>query len=80
MVTTVFGYWGITKCEDFGEMVYRLIELGTFGKSESDSIEDFKNSYTFHEAFVVPFLPTGHVEKPAPIRVRKRKLKSGQSA
>ncbi|NBV84961.1 MAG: hypothetical protein EBS01_01555 [Verrucomicrobia bacterium] len=83
MVTTVFAYWGVTRCEDFGEMVYQLIELGTFGKSESDSIEDFQNAYTFHEAFVVPFLPTfpgSNADKPASSRTRKRKVKSGHGA
>ncbi|MEI7773246.1 MAG: Minf_1886 family protein [Verrucomicrobiota bacterium] len=78
MVPTVFGYWGITKCEDFGDMVYQLIALGTFGKSDKDSIEDFKNAYTFHDAFVVPFRPTDELPKPVPARPRTRKQKSEQ--
>jgi uncharacterized repeat protein (TIGR04138 family) len=61
MVTTVFEYWGISRGEDFGEMVFNLIRVGIFGKTERDSIEDFRGGYTFHDAFVVPFLP----EKPA---------------
>jgi len=83
MVCTVFAYWGVTKCEDFGEMVYKLIELGTFGKSETDSIEDFKGAYTFEDAFVTPFLPKPNPAKEsaaaaAPARTRKRKIKSEQ--
>lgn len=61
MVVTVFEYWGITKGDDFGEMVFNLIRVGIFGKSDRDSIDDFRGGYTFHDAFVVPFLP----EKPA---------------
>lgn len=57
MTTTVFDYWGIKECGDFGEMVFNLIRIGVFGKNESDSIEDFKNGYDFHETFVEPFLP-----------------------
>ena len=57
MATTVLEYWGIRKTVDFGEMVWNLIELGVFGKTESDSREDFKNIYSFHEAFVAPYLP-----------------------
>lgn len=61
MVPTVFAYWGISRCEDFGTMVFNLIEVGIFGKSDQDSLEDFKGCYTFHEAFVAPYV----LEKPA---------------
>ena len=57
MVPTVLGYWGVERCEDFGVMVYQLIETGVFGKTERDSIDDFKGAYTFHQAFVAPYLP-----------------------
>ena len=30
---------------------------GVFGKTEQDSIQDFKNVYDFEEAFVKPFAP-----------------------
>ena len=32
-------------------------ELGTFGRTENDSREDFKNVYSFREAFVEPYIP-----------------------
>lgn len=57
MVPTVFEYWGVRSGEDFGEMVFNFIRVGIFGKTESDSLEDFKGAYSFHDAFVVPFLP-----------------------
>ena len=57
MVMTVFNYWGLKQCFDFGEMVYHLIRLGTFGKTDTDSIEDFRGNFTFQEAFVLPFRP-----------------------
>lgn len=60
MVPTVFETWGIRRCDDFGEMVYNLIRVGIFGKTDSDTIDDFRNGYDFHEAFVKPFLPEGH--------------------
>src|SRR5437773_6659295 len=40
MVPTVFEYWGIRKTDDFGEMVWNLIELGVFGRTKTDSRED----------------------------------------
>ena len=57
MVVTVFSYWGIGRCEDIGNMVFNLIDAGIFGKTEQDSIDDFKAVYDFHDAFVKPFLP-----------------------
>ena|SRR2546422_1249357 len=57
MVITVFDSWGIHNCEDVGHMVFNLIGAGIFGKTEEDSIEDFKNVYDFEEAFVKPFAP-----------------------
>jgi uncharacterized repeat protein (TIGR04138 family) len=57
MVPTVLGYWGVRRCEDFGEMVYNFIREGIFGKTENDSIDHFSGGYNFHEAFVVPYLP-----------------------
>ena len=61
MVVTVFHYWGINQCEDFGSMVYSLIRVGVFGKTDSDSIEDFKGGYNFTDAFVAPFKPEAPV-------------------
>ncbi len=62
MVPTVFAYWGVRRGDDFGEMVFNFIREGIFGKNDTDSIDDFKGGYEFHDAFVVPFLPAA----PAP--------------
>ncbi len=65
MVPTVFETWGITRCEDFGEMVFNLIRVGIFGKTDSDSIEDFGSGYDFRKAFVEPFLPERPAARPS---------------
>ena len=57
MVITVFDNWGIRKTEDIGNMVFNLINAGIFGKTDEDSIEDFKNVYDFQDAFAKPFAP-----------------------
>jgi uncharacterized repeat protein (TIGR04138 family) len=58
MVITVFRCWGINCCEDIGNMVFNLIAAGIFGKTDEDSIEDFKSVYDFEDAFAKPFAPT----------------------
>lgn len=68
MVITVLGYWGIRKTDDIGAMVFNLIREGVFGKTDQDSIEDFRAGYDFEEAFAAPFrpaLPTPAAEQPA---------------
>jgi uncharacterized repeat protein (TIGR04138 family) len=57
MAVTVFSFWGIRGTEDIGHMVFNLIGAGIFGKTEEDSIDDFKNVYDFTEVFVKPFAP-----------------------
>ena len=63
MVITVLEYWGITASEDVGYMVFNLIDAGVFGKTESDSVEDFRGTLSFRAAFIEPFEPRS--SKPA---------------
>ena len=64
LVVTVFDNWGIRSCEDIGHMVFNLIGAGIFGKTDQDSIEDFKSVYSFDDAFVKPFAPEKKIEVP----------------
>lgn len=51
MVRTVFEHWGIRTTEDFGEIVFNMVENALLSKTEDDSREDFKNVYDFKEVF-----------------------------
>ncbi|SRR5579862_2739777 len=66
MVMTVFAYWRLRSCEDIGEIVFRLIRAEAFRKTDEDSLDHFKNGFSFQAAFVEPFLPSlgEPVEKP----------------
>lgn len=57
MAETVLEVWGVTCSEDVGEMVFQLIEMGAFGQSDDDSRDDFKEVFSFDEAFCEPFRP-----------------------
>ena len=48
---TQLASWGVTCCEDFGEIVFTLIEHHIFGKTAEDKKEDFSNGYDFVSAF-----------------------------
>ncbi len=57
MAITVLDEWGVTRCEDFGEIVFNMVENGLLAKTDADSRADFQGSYDFEEAFRKPFLP-----------------------
>lgn len=58
MTRTLLENWGIHRTEDFGQMVYNLVEFGIFGKTETDSLSDFERVYDFEVAFSEPFRPS----------------------
>jgi uncharacterized repeat protein (TIGR04138 family) len=57
MAMMVLEQWGVHRCEDWGEIVFIMVEHGVLRKTEQDSREDFKGGYDFFEAFRRPFLP-----------------------
>jgi len=57
LTKTVLNAWGITRCSDFGDIVFNLIDHSVFSKTDSDRREDFADVFDFDEAFVKPFLP-----------------------
>lgn len=51
LARTVLARWGVHRTEDFGVMVFALIEAGLLRKTAEDSPEDFRGVYDFAEAF-----------------------------
>ena len=51
MTKTVLEHWGIKTTEDFGEIVFNMVENGLLSKTENDCRADFKGVYDFKEAF-----------------------------
>lgn len=62
----VLEEWGVRRCEDFGEIVFNMVESSLLGKTENDSRDDFKGGYEFQEAFRRPYLPKGKQEPQKP--------------
>ena len=51
MAPSVFRHWGLQTTDDFGRMVFEMIERGEMRKSEHDQLSDFHSLYLFDEAF-----------------------------
>lgn len=63
MAVTVFDEWGIRSTKDIGAMVFNLVDVGAFGKTDEDKEEDFHAGYDFHNTFEKPFLPSSWNER-----------------
>lgn len=57
LTPTVLEEWGIRSCEDFGEIVFNMVDHGLLSKTETDSRDDFKGCFDFNEAFRKPYVP-----------------------
>ncbi len=55
MARTVFERWGTVRGEDFGEIVFNLVESGLMGKMESDTKDDFNVGYDFKKTLEEQF-------------------------
>ncbi len=64
MAVTVFEEWGIHSCQDFGDIVFNMVDIGLLAKTDKDSRADFSDGYEFFEAFRKPFLPLNRLTKP----------------
>lgn len=51
LARTVLEHWNVRRTEDFGKIVFTLIDMGILRKTEDDSIKDFVDVYAFDEAF-----------------------------
>lgn len=58
MAYALLRHWKIRSTLDFGEIVFVLVEYGIFSVTEEDKLEDFKEVYSFEEAFKDPFQPS----------------------
>lgn len=55
MARTVFRQWGINRTDDFGEIVFNLIEAELMSKTPEDSRADFQGVYDLDEVLVQGF-------------------------
>jgi uncharacterized repeat protein (TIGR04138 family) len=65
LAPAVLRHWNIVRTEDFGRIVYALIEAGELSKTADDSIEDFHSVFEFDEAFSLPALSARIVPRAA---------------
>ncbi len=52
LAKTVFQHWGVKSTDDFGRIVFELIECGEMRKTDRDQLTDFFGVYDFDQALV----------------------------
>ncbi len=52
MARTVFHLWGIHRTDDFGEIVFNLVEASLMSKTEEDTRLDFHEVFDLDQALV----------------------------
>lgn len=55
LAKTVLNHWGLRTTEDFGKIVFALVEAGLMRKTDEDTLEDFQGVYDFDEEFAETF-------------------------
>ena len=55
MAPLVFERWGLRSCEDFGEIVFNLVDAGLLSRRPEDSRLDFAGGFDFATAFDAEF-------------------------
>lgn len=51
MALEVFEHWGVRSTEDFGIIVFKMVEAGVLSKTDRDSLSDFKDVYDLKKVF-----------------------------
>ena len=51
LASSVLSYWGISQTQDFGNIVFNMIEKKLLSKTKEDSLLDFDAVYDFKAAF-----------------------------
>ena len=51
LARTVLKHWRVNTCEDFGNIVFEMIDAGLMHKTDEDRLEDFIGVFNFREAF-----------------------------
>jgi uncharacterized repeat protein (TIGR04138 family) len=51
LASAVLTHWGVQMTEDFGQIVFMLIDVGLLARQPTDKLEDFEHVYDFADVF-----------------------------
>lgn len=51
LAPVVFEHWHVSRTDDFGRIVFAMVDAGLMSKTDEDTPEDFRAVFNFSEAF-----------------------------
>ena len=51
LAPVVLEHWKVRRTDDFGRIVFAMIDSGMMSRTQEDSMEDFQGVFDFREAF-----------------------------
>ena len=51
LARTVLRRWRVYSCEDFGRIVFAMVDAGLMHKTDDDTMDDFVGAFNFDETF-----------------------------
>ena len=63
----VLRYWGLNNSLAIGNVVFNMVNKKLLGKSQEDTIDDFRVEFDFDSEFAKPFLPENATLDPVPV-------------
>lgn len=51
MARTVLARWNIHRTDDFGKIVFAMVDAGLMRKTDEDTLDDFRGVFDFDEEF-----------------------------
>lgn len=63
LARSVWESWGVRTTEDWGNIIYNLIQAEAMKQSDDDKLEHFKDVYAFDEAFAGSWRFAGQMKK-----------------
>jgi uncharacterized repeat protein (TIGR04138 family) len=57
LASTVLNHWGINRTNDFGKIVFTMVEFKLMQKTDEDDLRDFDSVFDFDTAFAPPERP-----------------------
>ena len=57
LARAVLDHWGIHRTNDFGKIVFTMVESKLLQKTDEDDVRDFDSVFDFETAFAAPHRP-----------------------
>jgi len=51
LARTVLNHWNVTSSEDFGSIVFAMVDANLLAKTDDDSLDDFRDVFDFDSTF-----------------------------